>query len=460
MSGMIHTYTLKQITPIIHFQHEEEGVTLRASEVKPKLDKFIIKQLTKNKITIPDAWYIDPERDQDGNVVKPALSYKMQILSAQAGEKFCFGKNKDKDKDNEDYQICGSYFGNMGSNKQRLAVMYDGGITLKMIVVNADLRKQIDKYIIPFFLVHNFGTRQSKGFGSFVISHKNEKKLNYRVRDELRNYAPDSFYVEHPTYTMGSSYKDYLRKGKKTDPRLEDVKLIYALMKGGVNITKSWNQKEGKGTEKYYFRGFVFQYFNRIKQGLKFSNDKAFIKQKVLTHHYSGSTKGEKGSNHKFCRALLGLSDRFNYIKKDDGVKLIDVVVYQYNGNFNKDTKKNTIERFASPILFKVVDGAIFILPQSDCFEGEDTILDKKFYFQTTKTRPGFLPTRGEIFTPDCFDLNDFIKKFIDHFNDKDKPWGGGNTRKLSDADKSFNRIKTCEYQFEPVRGGKENAAN
>ena len=35
---------LKQHTPLIHFQHSQEGATLRASEVKPKLDKYIIKK--------------------------------------------------------------------------------------------------------------------------------------------------------------------------------------------------------------------------------------------------------------------------------------------------------------------------------------------------------------------------------------------------------------------------------
>ena len=34
-------FTLKQHTPIIHFQHDQDGATLRASEVKPKLDRFI-----------------------------------------------------------------------------------------------------------------------------------------------------------------------------------------------------------------------------------------------------------------------------------------------------------------------------------------------------------------------------------------------------------------------------------
>lgn len=37
--------TLKQHTPLIHFQHDQYGATLRASEVKPKLDKFILERL-------------------------------------------------------------------------------------------------------------------------------------------------------------------------------------------------------------------------------------------------------------------------------------------------------------------------------------------------------------------------------------------------------------------------------
>ncbi len=32
------TFTLKQHTPIIHFQHDQEGSKLQATEVKPKPD--------------------------------------------------------------------------------------------------------------------------------------------------------------------------------------------------------------------------------------------------------------------------------------------------------------------------------------------------------------------------------------------------------------------------------------
>ena len=42
-------FTLKQHTPIIHFQHDQEGATLRATEVKPKLDRFIIEKVFHNE---------------------------------------------------------------------------------------------------------------------------------------------------------------------------------------------------------------------------------------------------------------------------------------------------------------------------------------------------------------------------------------------------------------------------
>lgn len=38
-------FKLKQHTPLIHFQHDQHGATLRASELKPKLDKFLIRKL-------------------------------------------------------------------------------------------------------------------------------------------------------------------------------------------------------------------------------------------------------------------------------------------------------------------------------------------------------------------------------------------------------------------------------
>ena len=56
----MHTLTIKlnQHTPLIHFQHDQIGATLRASEVKPKLDKYIISRLgDEHYDTLPDEEY-------------------------------------------------------------------------------------------------------------------------------------------------------------------------------------------------------------------------------------------------------------------------------------------------------------------------------------------------------------------------------------------------------------------
>ena len=36
---------LEAQSPIIHFQHDQAGATLRASEVKPKLDRFLLNKM-------------------------------------------------------------------------------------------------------------------------------------------------------------------------------------------------------------------------------------------------------------------------------------------------------------------------------------------------------------------------------------------------------------------------------
>lgn len=61
MDEYSRSYILKQQTPMLHFQYNEQGVCLRASEVKPKLDRFIIKWLERKSIQIPTDWYISKE---------------------------------------------------------------------------------------------------------------------------------------------------------------------------------------------------------------------------------------------------------------------------------------------------------------------------------------------------------------------------------------------------------------
>jgi len=69
--SFIHSYNLIAQTPLIHFQWRMKGATLRASEVKPKLDRFVIKSFKESGNSVPEEWY---EAERTGS-----LDYKMQI---------------------------------------------------------------------------------------------------------------------------------------------------------------------------------------------------------------------------------------------------------------------------------------------------------------------------------------------------------------------------------------------
>ena len=59
MSKYKLSFTLRQHTPMIHFQADQPGATLRATELKPKLDKFLIEKLGGwSKENIPYAWRV------------------------------------------------------------------------------------------------------------------------------------------------------------------------------------------------------------------------------------------------------------------------------------------------------------------------------------------------------------------------------------------------------------------
>ena len=173
-------YTLIQQTPIIHFQHDQKGATLRATEVKPKLDKFIVNKLG-GKDNVPANWFISDTK---------ALNYKLRIVTTGEprrskmieAEIECYRakqQNADKKtntqlKNKRNEEINSMYFGNMVSGKgneyeenvrnlYKETVFYEGKEQIKLDVVCfiEELRKEIEKHIGEFFFVNNFGTRQS-----------------------------------------------------------------------------------------------------------------------------------------------------------------------------------------------------------------------------------------------------------------------------------------------------------
>lgn len=195
--GFQKNYLLKAQSPMIHFQHDTAGACLRATEVKPKLDRFLIRKFRQQKIDF-SAWKSTKDHE--------ALDYRM-TLKAGADHR---GKLTIRD-----FPI---YYGNMGNGAQKDIVFRDCTLTITCFI--KELREQIDRYIGDFFIVTNFGTMQDKGFGSFAVDGKNISSEYIsdclrREYDALRCYM----------FSGGSSI----------DIAFKRIRSVYALMKSGIN---------------------------------------------------------------------------------------------------------------------------------------------------------------------------------------------------------------------------------
>lgn len=74
-------FTLKQITPIIHFKGEEG--TLRGSDLKPRFDKFlhlVIDEKEKESYLLKRK---NSEINEDNSIKKGAFDYKLKIIKSE-----------------------------------------------------------------------------------------------------------------------------------------------------------------------------------------------------------------------------------------------------------------------------------------------------------------------------------------------------------------------------------------
>ena len=104
-------FTLRQHTPMIHFQHDQDGATLRATEVKPKLDRFIVEKAFGNDFEKVKTYLVGYDENNEKALKKRfdtegyrALDYKV-LVKIDRHEILQDIKNP-------------LYFGNMGNETQ------------------------------------------------------------------------------------------------------------------------------------------------------------------------------------------------------------------------------------------------------------------------------------------------------------------------------------------------------
>lgn len=426
-------YKLVQHTPLIHFQHSEPHACLRATEVKPKLDRFLIEQLEKDD-RFGDGrwkkWFVGDGSQQSFDYMMRITPNSEQVERTQSIER-AIARAEHRPPNASFHEIHKNYFGNMasGNNIQdtiretfKESLFYKDGLTLTIRCFIPELLTFIDEHIRGFFMMHNFGTRQRKGFGSFTVDISTEPNAP-KGFDLVGKYCPNAYYCK-------------LDGNVNADALLDAVWVISAFLRSGFN--------RGEGN---YVRGFVFRYFQREKNPL--ANDKAFVKQKVLRNVYDEATRGEHlhpyGNNvrYRYVRGLLGTNENSRFCRDPRGGTREDRIVHNIYIH-----SAEGVERFPSPLLFKPIGKFVFILPQKmpdEIFGSEFYILEKKqeeeydskatsdqkLNYLKQECKGGMIKTpAAEELAPEAKSGDEALKRFLDafakDFNDKTSDKGGG----------------------------------
>ena len=322
-------FILRQHTPLIHFQHDQEGATLRATEVKPKLDRFILKNY----------------RPQIENLIKTTsngdefLDYKIFIQADKSEVLYVSLSPEIENTEGENYENrkIQSFFGNIGietKKEAKCAIFTTTNVKVDIFCLNETLRNLINQQFSVFLGDTNFGTRQNKGFGSFYIKNKplNDLKKRYLY------------------FTINST---------DTTKVLNDINLFYRCLRSGINQKTSTKRDEnGKKIieDAFYFKSLMFMYAKnkgltwdkRTMRESFYLNNQRYEQVKVDRTDPNG-TVNWKGSNdqHYLFRDALGLSSEQSWLSYNDSISKSDIQK-ESNG-------KDVIERFKSPITFKPI---------------------------------------------------------------------------------------------------------
>lgn len=426
-------YKLVQHTPLIHFQHSEPHACLRATEVKPKLDRFLIEQLEKDD-RFGDGrwkkWFVGDGSQQSFDYMMRITPNSEQVERTHSIER-AIARAEHRPPNANLHEIHKNYFGNMASGNSiqdtiretfKESLFYKDGLTLTIRCFIPELLTFIDEHIRGFFMMHNFGTRQRKGFGSFTVDISTEPNAP-KGFDLVGKYCPNAYYCK-------------LDGNVNADALLDAVWVISAFLRSGFN--------RGEGN---YVRGFVFRYFQREKNPL--ANDKAFVKQNVLHNVYNEATRGEHlhpyGNNvrYRYVRGLLGTNENSRFCRAPRGETREDRTVHNIYIH-----SAEGVERFPSPLLFKPIGKFVFILPQKmpdEIFGSEFYILEKnqeekydskatseqKLNYLKQECKGGMIKTpTAEELAPGAKSGDEALKRFLDafakDFNDKTSDKGGG----------------------------------
>lgn len=384
-----HTIYLQQHTPIIHFQAEQEGATLRATELKPKLDRLITRKLSLIDDELMEEFEGEIQLVKDAvEHKKPLYSIKIRCVHRHEARTDVFQyyyfdtqmsddeKQRIEKKLPPQLHICAvtciapaPYFANRDKVKEgeerweevRLGVLWTGYIELTISSWQEGVVRLLKKAAPYLFMIENFGTRQSKGFGCFSTVPKAEST-------KLHNAL---------------SYFDFASKKKAPEK-------IAELFKEINNTYKTLKTKPGKGKGEVDSK--LRDYFLK-EENIQWERE--FVRDRL-------AKKNNLQSEVKYVRALLGLAESYDYQDLKPEKPSVKI----------QHTAKR-IERFKSPITFKVYQNQLYLLANSP----NNDIFSQSFQFYVGDNLQEAINNQRieTIETPDAqsFDIVEFLKNSL-----------------------------------------------
>ena len=394
---------LEAQSPIIHFQHDQAGATLRASEVKPKLDRFLLNKMeqeTGKRVAVlkEDNGYAVMFTDKEHN----ALNYRMNF--EVPGNAYWVEPGTFKP---ESYSI---YYGNRGvhDEKEKKKAVFTNPV-MNLMCFNQVLRNYIEKYLVEFFAVTNFGTMQDKGFGSFMPKECLQKSGELTL-EETKRFAEMLKQAAGSVHCYSMSFvrvpEEINAKNAWCTKVFKQIKDFYGIMKSGQNFGG-------------YSRSYLFQYMYGTdnkgnRDDLSIDNEKAWLKQKGIVPIIEKNGKTDRvDKNPRYVRALLGVGAGMSFIQKDG--KRLKVKINHKKGD------GDAIERMDSPVKFKIIGNKVFITAE----EVPEEIYGRMFEFQN-KERNWDGNKRGSLMTPSKedfkdgkFDIQTFLACYVNYYNSR-----------------------------------------
>lgn len=332
LSDCTVTIKLTQITPMIHFK-EETGATLRATELKPKFDRYLSQYFKKLGKKPEEPWFLFGKEQWEETHELASYDYKVKIkaLGKNDSSKSYYEKRR-KNK----ISIFGAYF---AINTDPKPSSFFDEIEISFLCKHRELRETIEMLFPEFLAASTFGFRQNKGYGYYYMDcDKNEQQQNQWIKNYINQYNNQ----DNERFQLFQLVID-------GHPSLNYKEIL--------NIIKDFNQKlksgmnhNGKYVSSIMLKEYGYEFKHRVvneKKAMKIKLDeKAFAVRG--TKEFS---KADREKEVRYIRGLMGFADHYDFKKvKKNGSN------GQYDIEFLLKVEGKNVEldkfRFPNPIRF------------------------------------------------------------------------------------------------------------